>query len=76
MKGSKAKIERHYSVKEAAEVLGVHPCFLFRRIQTGELPAVKLSARRVVIPESALKAFIDARRTVKPDTLLSSDMVV
>lgn len=49
-------------VPEAAEVTGYAPSFLWRLIQRGDLPAVRVG-RSVRIRRDDLEAFIDAHRT-------------
>jgi len=50
-----------FSVREAAEALGVSPRTLVREIQRGNLRAARV-ARRVVIPADALAEFLGCRR--------------
>jgi len=47
------------SVKEAAEILGVHENTLRKRIADGSIPSRKLG-NRVLIPVSALRAWLEA----------------
>jgi len=47
-----------YSVPEAAEVLGVHTNTVWHYVWSGEIPSRKLG-RRVLIPASALEAWLD-----------------
>ncbi len=56
-------LEKHLTVRQAADSLNVHPTFLYRRISAGEIEAVRISTRRVIIPERALSAFLASRRT-------------
>ena len=47
--------KRFYQVSEVAEILGVSPMSLYRAIQAGELPTVKVPGmRRYVIPAAVL----------------------
>lgn len=57
-------VERHYSVKEVAELLKVGLDFVYDRLKTGELsPVVELGASRGKqrIPASALQKYLDQR---------------
>lgn len=57
-------VERHYSVREAAEILKVGLDFIYDRLKTGEIcPVVELGDSRAKqrIPASALQKFIDKR---------------
>jgi excisionase family DNA binding protein len=53
-----------YSVAEAAQVLGIGRTLVYALIARGELPSVKIGARRVVRHE-ALVAFLAEREGVE-----------
>jgi excisionase family DNA binding protein len=53
--------ERHYTVGEAADLLGMHPESLRREIRAGAIRAEKLSARRTRISTSQLRGFVERR---------------
>jgi excisionase family DNA binding protein len=46
-----------YSIKEAAEAIGVSPRTVVREIQRGHLRAIRVS-RRVLVPARALAEFL------------------
>ena len=52
-----------YTISEAAGLLGVSPLFIYRRVWNKELPAIRLSARRLAIPKEELESFLNARST-------------
>ena len=57
-------VERHYSVREVADLLKVGLDFVYDRLKSGELaPVVELGDSRAKqrIPASALQRFLDAR---------------
>lgn len=57
-------VERHYSVKEVADLLRVGLDFVYDRLKTGELsPIVELgsSKGKQRIPASALQRYLDQR---------------
>lgn len=60
--------EKEYTVQEAAEILGCSERTVRRRIQSGELRSEKreyvqtLVSERAVIPEAALREFMDTHR--------------
>ena len=58
-------LERHVTVQQAADALNIHPSFIYRRISEGEIEAVRISARRVIISERALASFLASKRTVE-----------
>ena len=52
------------SVEEAAKVLGVGRNFCYELAKTGQLPTIRLGARRLVVPRVALEKMfetVDAR---------------
>ncbi|HEU5430482.1 MAG TPA: helix-turn-helix domain-containing protein [Thermomicrobiales bacterium] len=55
-----------YSIKEAAQALGIHTDLAYRMAQSGELPAVKLGARWLV-PIAALEQWLVERAGVMTD---------
>ena len=59
-------VPRFYSVSEAADVLGMSAMTLYRAINAGEFPAVRIRGR-LIVPAKALDAMADlavAERTV------------
>jgi len=54
--------EKLLTVDEVAEILQVSPTTVYRRIQAGELPAIKLGHRQVRIKPEDLEAYIEAHR--------------
>lgn len=46
------------SIREAAEQLGVSPARLYQLIAAGRCPATRWGPRKLVIPKSALDAFV------------------
>ncbi len=54
--------EKLLTVDEVAGILRVSPSTVYRRIQAGELPAVKLGHRQVRIKPEDLAAYIEAHR--------------
>ncbi len=56
-------IQKHYSVQEVADQLGVSPDTVDRLAKKGAFDYVKLN-RRKMIPEKAIENYI-AKRTVK-----------
>jgi len=62
--------EKLLTVDEVAEILRVSPSTVYRRIQAGELPAVKLGHRQVRIKREDLDAYIEAHR-IEPDQRLT-----
>jgi len=54
--------EKLLTVPEVAEILRVSPSTVYRRIQAGGLPAIKLGHRQVRIKQEDLDAYIDAHR--------------
>jgi len=60
------------TVDEVAEILRVSPSSVYRRIQAGELPAVKLGHRQVRIKQEDLDAYIEAHRITSTESTLST----
>jgi excisionase family DNA binding protein len=54
-------IEKHYTVVEASALLSIHPDNVYKMITAGEMHAVKFGPRRIRIPESSLRAWMEAR---------------
>lgn len=46
------------NVWEVAKILGVSRGMAYQLVNTGELPALKLGKKRVVVPVKALKKFL------------------
>jgi len=53
---------RWYSIREAAEELGVSHDTVARLVERGELPAIRVSERIVRIPVPAFEAYASGRR--------------
>jgi excisionase family DNA binding protein len=53
------------SVKEVAHVLGQHPDTIYRKVQAGELPAVRLGHGRAAlrIPRAEFEAWLYSKET-------------
>lgn len=47
-----------YTVKEAAELLGVSKSFMYKMIQNNEIPVLKLG-KRIIIPKTKFQQFIN-----------------
>ncbi|MDK2992521.1 MAG: hypothetical protein PWP48_1754 [Clostridiales bacterium] len=43
-----------YSVKEVAQILGVGQVLVYKEISIGNIPAVRLGKKRVVVPKWAI----------------------
>ena len=43
--------------EEAAKMLGIGRSLIYEMIKTGEIPAVRLGARRLLVPVEALRTF-------------------
>ena len=56
---------RWYSIKEAADLLGVSHDTVSRLVKSGELPAVRVSQRIVRIPVTAFNVYASGRRPVR-----------
>ena len=50
---------RLITVSEACEALTISRSTLYRLVAAGKLPLVRLSARRVAVPVSALNALVE-----------------
>lgn len=57
--------ERWYSIKEAAERLGVSHDTVSRLVERGELPAIRVSRRIVRIPVPAFDFYASGRSPTK-----------
>jgi len=57
---------QHYSAKQVAELLKVHPRTVSRWIHQGQLPAVRLG-NRYRVSQKDLKSFLANRRTNRVD---------
>jgi excisionase family DNA binding protein len=53
--------ERWYSIKEAADLLGVSHDTVSRLVERGELPAIRVSKRIVRIPKPAFEFYASGR---------------
>jgi len=55
------RVEQHYSVQQAAELLAVSERTIWRRVQDRSItPVIHLSPRDIRIPASALQAYLDS----------------
>ena len=63
-------MERYFKTFELAYELGVSQQTVSRWMNSGKLEFVQLSTRRRVIPESAIKRFLDAKIIRPPQKLL------
>ena len=59
--------EKLLTVDEVAEILQVSPTTIYRRIQAGEISAIKLGHRQVRIKPEDLEAYIEAHRITSSD---------
>ena len=57
--------ERWYSIKEAAERLGVSHDTVSRLVERGELPAIRVSKRIVRIPIPAFEYYASGRQPTR-----------
>jgi len=57
--------QRWYSIKEAAEQLGVSHDTVSRLIERGDLPAIRVSKRIVRIPVPAFEFYASGRKPTK-----------
>jgi excisionase family DNA binding protein len=64
--------ERWYSIKEAAERLGVSHDTVSRLVERGELPAIRVSKRIVRIPIPAFEFYASGRTPTKRRVLRRS----
>ena len=53
----------YLTVKQAAEILQVCTKTIFRRIEDGSLPAIRLSAKSLRIDEAELMRYIESLKT-------------
>lgn len=49
------------SMKEVAQALGIAEHTVRRLVRTGELPAIRISERRIIIPAEALNNWLSAK---------------
>ncbi len=42
------------SVPEAAQVLGISRCLAYELVKTGDIPAIRLGGRRIIVPTESL----------------------
>jgi excisionase family DNA binding protein len=63
-------VEQHYSLKEAARLLGVHHRTMHRWVATGVIwPVVVLSQRDYRLAESVITEFLSSRIVSRPACL-------
>ncbi len=63
-------IEQHYSPKQIADLLGVSLMTISRMVKAGKFEIVRCGGR-VLIPESAVRRFLDANRIRGKDAMQS-----
>ena len=56
---------RTFTVREAAQVLGIGRDATYAAVQTGTIPSIRVG-RRVVIPREAIGRILDQGRTLVP----------
>jgi excisionase family DNA binding protein len=71
-----AMADEFLTVAEIAELLKVNPQTVRNWIDRGELPAVRVGARRVRVRRTDLDAFIDAGATNNPEPEIEPPMPV
>jgi len=49
-----------YNVPEAAKVLGISRSLAYELVKRGEIPALRIGSKRVVIPKAALEKYLGA----------------
>lgn len=60
---------RMLRVRAVAEQFDVHPATIYRAIQTGALPALRLGmSKGLRVPEAAVKSWINSRVVAAADT--------
>ena len=57
-------MEKLYTIDEAAKIIRRDEETVKRYIRLGKLRATKLTAKTILVPESALQEFIDSHMTV------------
>ncbi len=62
MPKQRAQEPRFYSVAEVAAIFGLSSMTVYRAIQEGEFPALKIRGR-VIVPAKAVEAMIEAAST-------------
>jgi len=55
-----------YSVDEAAKLLGLSRNLCYRLAQEGRIPALRMSAKRIVIPRAALHRLLEGASGAGP----------
>ena len=51
----------YYTIPEVAHRMGVSPVRAYQMAQVGELPAIRLSPRRIRVPRAAFDAWLAAQ---------------
>ena len=49
------------TIEQARQILGVSRATIFDIINQPDFPAIRVSARRIIIPRDSLKAWLEAR---------------
>ncbi len=57
--------EKMYTCREVAEILGVSLTWIYILIRRDKMSCVMIGSRRMRIPQSAIKDFVDENRTRK-----------
>ena len=60
-------MDKLLSVKEVAEILSVNPITVYRLIETGELPHVRVGSRTIRVHREALDAYTQPKETREPE---------
>lgn len=69
-----SKQSYYLKASEVAERLNVHRSHVYRLIEDGELPSVRISQGTIRVPEGALSAYIEARTHGGPPTPRRADL--
>ena len=56
-----------YSVREAADMLGVSLDTAYNAARTGQIPSIKIGAKRIRIPAAAFDRLLNEGNTGKPE---------
>ena len=61
MEGNNGKIERLvFTIEETAKILGISRGTAYLLANTGGIPAIRISQRRLVVPRKALEDFLSS----------------
>ena len=67
--------QRYISIREAAIMLSIDPSTVYRMVEQGELPAYRVTQRRLVISIQELELFMRERRTVPADCRFGREQI-